>query len=293
MIHTSCDLLGLAARPIISDALDQHLARHQVRAVDLAEYARVWCQWLTNSQDKNLYGLGDFTYADFCHGTSQAFDHFMLQHAHTRRLVWFRGEFLYHACCAKWFRGQVLDHAGQLAAGDALIISLPFSGTGCQHRDLANILGVSNRLEIPVCLDLAYWGIAKNISLDLASYPCVKQLVSSLSKPFGVLQNHRIGVRFTREYQDDGISMMNEVGMQNFYSMSLGVHFMHRFGCDWNWQTHGRDYHGICQVLDLAETDTVIFALGDHERHAHANRGIPDTYRLCVSAYLTTTGENQ
>jgi hypothetical protein len=133
---------------------------------------------------------------------------------------------------------------------------------------------------------LAYWGVAKQVRLDLDKYPCIKEITASLSKPFYTLENHRIGIRFTRDYCDDGISMTNEVNMQNTYSMSLGVDFMKTFDADWIWNQYQTRYFAICEELNLISTDTIIFALGDQHRHKEFNRGVANKYRVCVSTYL-------
>jgi hypothetical protein len=111
-------------------------------------------------------------------------------------------------------------------------------------------------------------------------------LPSVLSKPFYTLENHRVGIRFTRDYVDDGISMLNEVNMQNKYSMALGVHYMKQFGPDWNWETYQTRYNEVCDQYNLHPTDTVIFGLGDEVRHSEFNRGVPGNYRVCISEYL-------
>ena len=99
--------------------------------------------------------------------------------------------------------------------------------------------------DIPVCLDLAYWGIAKNILIDLNQFPAIKEVTCSLSKPFYTLENHRVGVRFTKDYVDDGVSMLNEVKMQNNYSMALGVKYMKNFSPDYNWKKFKDAYEDV------------------------------------------------
>jgi hypothetical protein len=140
--------------------------------------------------------------------------------------------------------------------------------------------------DIPVCLDLAYWGIARHIHINLNDYPAIKEVTCSLSKPFFTLENHRVGIRFTREYVDDGISMLNEVKMANNYSMALGVEYMKNFSPDYNWEKYENQYIKICEEQDLVWCDTVIFGLGDDVRHAEFNRGVSGNYRVCVSEWL-------
>ena len=141
---------------------------------------------------------------------------------------------------------------------------------------------------VSVCLDLAYWGIAKNVSIDFDQYPCIVEVTASLSKPFYVLENHRVGVRFCKNYPNDGVSMLNQVNMQNIYSMSLGIHFMEKFSADWLWQKLNHQYQDICTAHQLVPTDTIIFALGDEQRHKEFNRGIDHNFRICISDLFNT-----
>jgi hypothetical protein len=155
------------------------------------------------------------------------------------------------------------------------------------HPEFNDILNICAINDIPVCVDLAYWGISKNIHLDL-SYPAIQEITCSLSKSFYALENHRVGIRFTTTYADDGISMLNEVNMQNNHSMSLGVHFMKSFSPDWNWETYQDKYEHVCEERNLVYTDTVIFGLGGEE-YQQFNRGVPGNNRVCISEYLGDT----
>jgi hypothetical protein len=250
--------------------------------VSLEQYASTWRQWLTEASLKSITGLDQFAYANYTCGTSQAFDHFWLRNS-SKRLVCFAGDFQYHSCVGKHLNFTTITHWKELQANDALILSCPFSDLGSQHPQQLNILDTCNKLGIPVCLDLAYWGISKNISVDLNKWPCVQEVTSSLSKPFYTLENHRVGIRFTRSYVDDGISMINEVKMQNNYSMSLGVHYMTEFSADWNWQTFGDAHAQICKQNQFRSSDTVIFGLSSDPCYSDYNRGIPDNNRICIS----------
>jgi hypothetical protein len=274
------------ARPIQSFHIKEHLDSHLYQESSLEQYARCWRHWLTKSSDKCLSGLDNFLFDDYTHGTSQTFDHFVLRHAQQREIVNFRGDFKYHSCISKKLRFRSLAHPGELSKDQAMIISVPFSDYGRVHPDLAEILGQCNVLDIPVCLDLAYWGISKNQTLDLDQYPCVQEVTSSLSKSFYTLENHRVGIRFSRRYLDDGISMINEVKMQNLFSMSLAVHYMESFDADWNWKHHGTRYQEICDLLELDTTDTIIFGTSAQDRYARFNRGTPGHHRVCISPFL-------
>lgn len=86
--------------------------------------------------------------------------------------------------------------------------------------------------------------------------------------------------------------MLNEVHMQNFYSMSLGMHFMDKFSCDWNWQRHSQAYQNICRQLELFSTDTIIFGTSKNDKYSYLNRGIPDNHRVCISHLLKDINDN-
>ena len=79
--------------------------------------------------------------------------------------------------------------------------------------------------------------------------------------------------------------MINEVGMQNIYSMSLGVHYMQQFDCDWISLRFKTSQQSACAALGLKISDSVIFGLGDSNFQQY-NRGIRDNNRVCISEFL-------
>jgi hypothetical protein len=276
--------LQKGARPIRTKELFEYYQRHNFTQYSVDKYCEIFYNWIINSQDKTITGLDRFAYRSSTQGTSQSFDNFVLRHAY-KKVVNFAGDFQYHACISRNINHEVLSNVNELKNGQALIISFPFSDTGSEHKDFREILQACNRLDIPVCLDIAYWGIAKDLNLDLNQWSCIQEVVCSLSKPFYVLETHRVGVRFSKDYADDGICMINEVGMSNSYSMSLGCWFMTRFSNSYNWQKYSNIYYDICDQLSLKPTNTVIFGLGD-QRYSEFFRGIPGNHRVCISEYL-------
>ena len=272
--------------PITSKQVYTHYLAHVYQDVGHKQYSDTWRTWLTATQNKKILGLEQFEHSDFCLGTSQAFDHFVLRHA-DRTIVTFPGEFQYHACISRQRGHRKISHESlDFQPGDALLISAPFSDLGAQHPRFEEIMQRCEELSIPVCVDLAYWGIARNVDLDLTRYPAITEVVSSLSKPFYILAQHRVGIRFSREYLNDGISMQNEVGASNYHAMSLGCHFMTKFSSDWCWTQYQDRYSTAVVKNNLGATDCVIFARGDQTRYPDCNRGIPDNYRVCISTLL-------
>lgn len=287
------------ARPIRNKEIldfDSHIQKNDLIVPTIEDYSDVWRNWLNYSDNKSILGLEHFTHTDYTQGTSQTFDNFILKHCNTKEIIVVQGDFQYHACLGKHvnFKNIYENEHSQINLEEqlhgknlhALIISAPFSDFGCLHPDFDHLMKVCNVHDIPVCLDLAYWGIAKDINLNLNDYPAIKEVTCSLSKPFFTLENHRVGVRFTREYVDDGISMLNEVKMANNYSMALGVEYMKNFSADYNWIKYRQQYELICKDENLIWTDCIIFGLGDEERHNEFNRGVEGNYRVCVSEWL-------
>lgn len=273
------------ARPIKCQNVLEHYAQHKYQEVSVEQYAHYFKNWIQDSENKQILGLSDFQFSDFAQGTSHVFDHFVIKHAN-RQIVYFAGEFQYHRCISKNIKHRLLHKVEDLTAEHALLISFPFSDTGNQHQRFIQILETCNFLNIPVCLDLAYWGIAKDLKINLQQYPCISEIACSLSKPFWKLETHRVGIRFSKEYLDDGISMLNEVKMANSFSMSLGVWFMNKFNNSYNWRRYGDRYYDVCDKMNLKTTNTVIFGLGDKSRHLDYNRGLENNYRICISENL-------
>lgn len=285
------------ARPIRNSEL---LPFHNIKTKEfkdtriptLNKYRSYWTEWLNFSNNKSLLGLENFKHADYVQGTSQTFDNFILKHCYNKQILVLEGDFQYHGCLGKHVDFKYIKYPHHLESAiqgpdlHALLISAPFSDFGSIHPQFEYYMNVCEENHIPVCLDLAYWGIAKNIHINLNDFPAIKEVTCSLSKPFFTLENHRVGIRFTREYADDGVSMLNEVKMANNFSMYLAVEYMKHFSPDYNWEKYKTQYEQICHDQELVYTDTVIFGLGDEERHKEFNRGIDGNFRVCVSEWL-------
>lgn len=281
------------ARPIRNkEILDFHKNLNNLKYPTLKEYSHIWSEWMNFSNTKSIVGLDTFEHADYTQGTSQTFDQFILRHSKDREILVLAGDFQYHACLGKHVQFNYVKYPHHLESVlqgpdlHALLISAPFSDFGCIHPNFEHIMQVCTSNNIPVCLDLAYWGISKHVHIDLNNFPCIEEVTCSLSKPFFTLENHRVGIRWTKNYVDDGVSMLNEVKMQNNYSMALGVEYMKHFNPDYNWEKYNNKYENVCHENDLVWTDTVIFGLGDEERHAEFYRGVTENYRVCVSEWL-------
>lgn len=238
--------------------------------------------WILSSERNTLEGLSLFSNKKLTAGTVQAFDHFYLLHK-TRRFRFYRGEFMYHAACLK--HGYNWEWLGEepIRENDALIVSIPFSDTGIQHKQHA-IFKHCEELGCPVLLDFAYYPCAKNIRLDLSRYPAVETLSFSISKAFHGAEFLRVGLRLQREDRDDGIDMFNCFNMHNRLSISVASQLISKYSIDHSWNQYETVYHQVCKEMNLEPTDCIMFGLGGEE-YSQYNRG-GNCNRVCISEVI-------
>lgn len=245
-------------------------------------YINTWRSWINYSSLNKITGLDNFFNASACAGTSQAFDHWYILHS-SKRMRFVKGDFAYHRATCKHSIDWCYLENDNFKEGDAFIISLPFSDYGTQHPKLEQWLEKCNELKIPVLIDCAYFGCSKNIKIDLDLYPCVKQIVFSLSKVFYGAEFLRAGIRFCRQDLDDGLDMINNNNQLSNINMSIANRLMQRYSPDWLWSSFLSEYHLICHKYQLQTTDCIIHALAP--KKPELNRGT-EVNRACISEPL-------
>lgn len=239
-------------------------------------------EWLQGSRLNNFKNLDQFSVLAYSNGTTEAFDKFYINH-HARRFRIFRGEYMYHS--ATWKNSHpdwkyIEDEA--LVAGDAVIVSMPFSDTGNVHPRLGQILDQCLGLDIPVLIDCAFVGICKNIEFDFG-HPAISDITFSLSKTFPVA-NLRIGMRCQRQDLDDGLLIHQKTNYNNRLAASVGLKLISKYSVDHNVMRYKEHQIRLCQDLDVVPSNTVIFGLGD-SRYQQYNRG-GSTNRLSLARWL-------
>jgi len=244
----------------------------------LGIYTKTFTSWVKGGSFQ-LHGFDQFTHASFCHGSVQAFDHFYLKH-HTRRMRFFRGEFMYHQVCLKNAIDWCYIDDEPLHENDAVVISCPFSDLGDVHPDMDALMRKCTQLGIPVLVDMAYIAISKDLSVDL-SHACIETVASSISKAFHGAQFLRAGIRWQREDIDDGIDFFNKNHQVPGHSMACAIDFMENHSIDWNWKTYEDIYDQVVKELDLEPTKCILFGLGG-EQYQEFNRG-SQWNRVCIS----------
>lgn len=239
-------------------------------------------QWIQQSKNNKLRGLGTFSVAAYANGTTEVFDKFMLKN-HTRRFRCFRGEYMYHsAAWRNYFPDWCRIEDAPLDANDAVVISMPFSDTGEIHPDTMLVLDQCDKMHIPVLIDSAFFGICHDIDFNY-DRSCITDISFSLSKTFPVA-NLRIGMRLTRCDDDDTLIVHHKTNYTNRLGAAVGLGLISQYSADYNVESWKATQEKFCLELDVLPSRTVIFGLGG-AKFLKYNRG-RDTNRLCFSRYL-------
>ena len=235
-------------------------------------------EWIRGSKLNNIKGL--LNYKTFIAGTSQAFDTFWMRH-HDKRFRCFQGEFFYHkANWKKFHKWEYIDNR-DIAWGDAVVISYPFSDYCKEHSEMKNILDRCEKSKVPVLIDCAYYVIAKDLDFDFSNYSCVEDIVFSLSKGFYQANKLRAGIRYSRYFRDDNVDIMNEWNQLNHVGAYLGTKLLNEFPPDYAVNLFKNRQLKYCEEHNLKPADCVSFAFGDI-KYNDLNRGT-DVNRLCIA----------
>ena len=235
-------------------------------------------EWIRGSKLNNIKGL--LNYKTFIAGTSQAFDTFWMRH-HDKRFRCFQGEFFYHkANWKKFHKWEYIDNR-DIAWGDAVVISYPFSDYCKEHSEMKNILDRCEKSKVPVLIDCAYYVIAKDLDFDFSNYSCVEDIVFSLSKGFYQANKLRAGIRYSRYFRDDNVDIMNEWNQLNHVGAYLGTKLLNEFPPDYAVNLFKDRQLKYCEEHNLKPADCVSFAFGDI-KYNDLNRGT-DVNRLCIA----------
>jgi hypothetical protein len=238
-------------------------------------------QWIIDSERNKISGLDKFKHATFVHGTVQAFDHFYLRHRDKHFKV-LPGEFAYHKAALKHNGFKISTAIQPLDIGDAVILSCPSSLSG-SHGSYNWVLPECEEKGIPVLVDMAWLPVAKNMNINL-KYECIDTVCCSISKAFPGAPNLRVGVRWQREYHDDGIDLANEQQMLPWININIANRLINRWKLDDNWNRFEGLYNDVILKYRLTKTNSIIIGLGDSNwRDYHRSSNIN---RVCISNEL-------
>jgi len=245
------------------------------------EYKSTFREWIESSQLNSIQGLEQFPHTTITNGTSESFQMFFMRH-NNRRFKILKGDFIMHKVAS-----NVMDLDWEVFTdidinyGDAVIISLPFSDTASPYEHFDDLMRSCTEKNVPVLLDMAYFGCCVNVLVNLNSYPCIEDITFSLGKAFPII-GARAGIRFQREEVDDPVLFANQNGIVNNFACKIGNHCMQSFSADYIPYKYYDIYYVLCSHNDIDITNCVIFGLSKDEKFSSINRGNKKT-RICMS----------
>jgi hypothetical protein len=249
-------------------------------------FTKKYKEWILSSKINQVIGLDQYTVTAYSNGTTEGFDKFYLKH-HTRRFRCLRGEYMYHMAAWKTYfpNWEYIDDA-PLAANDAVVISFPFADIGQEHSRTEEILDACAKLNIPVLIDCAYFGICGNMTFNF-SHPAITDITFSLSK-FLPVPHLRIGVRFTKIDDDDSLLVNNKSLYTNRLGSAVGIAIMDVFDPDYMYNTYRSAQLILCDKLKIVPSKSVIFGIDHNNLYPEYNRnGISN--RLCLAKHLSNS----
>lgn len=155
---------------------------------------------------------------------------------------------------------------GELQHNIPLLVAAPFPGCMDLHWNWSDLLEECNIKQIPVHIDGAWLGLARDIEIDLER-ECIQSIGLSLSKGLGLSWN-RIGVRWSKKFDDfDSITIMNRSNMIPKTLIEIGITALETVPVDYLWNKYHERYYEICQSLQLRPTKIVNAAMSIDRKH--------------------------
>ncbi|MGY8865597.1 MAG: aminotransferase class I/II-fold pyridoxal phosphate-dependent enzyme [Methylophagaceae bacterium] len=255
----------------------------------LKQFLERYVLWISETNNNRVLGLENYPHACFANGTTEAFEKFYAKH-HKRRFRFYKGEYVYHRlnCRNNGYDWEWLDDI-PLDRNDVVMISLPFSDTGNTPKDLELILDRCDKLKIPVLIDCAYLGVCSDIDFNF-DRECITDITFSLSKSL-YCAHARIGMRLTKEDDDDPLFVTNKAGYINKIAAHIGLQLINRFSPDYIYDTYRARQEEYCKILGVEPSNCVLFGIGDN-RWVEYNRD-RETNRLSLHKYLASNLTNE
>ena len=132
-------------------------------------------------------------------------------------------------------------------------------------------------------LDCAYLGVCSGIDFNL-DRECITDVTFSLSKTL-YCAHARIGMRLTKEDDDDPLFVTNKAGYINRVSAYIGLQLLNSFSPDYIYDNYRAKQERCCEILDVEPSNCILFGIGD-SRWNEYNRD-RETNRLSLHKYLS------
>ena len=235
---------------------------HLPNAVSYALFEEFKSRFQTDLEFKDLNiitGLDHAHRTDICLGCTQYIDTLYMRYGPNGIQVLER-EYTYHGRLNPNLEYRTLD---TLIPHKPLIISQPFF-YGKTHIQMNEILDRCLKFNIPVHIDGAWITATKNIHLDF-SHMAIHSFAVSMSKGYGLSGWNRIGLRWTKEYAEDAITIMNDFAQVPAQAVAVGLKFLDAVPPNYLWKKHALHYSKICYDFDLTPTGSIHLAMKDNQ----------------------------
>lgn len=213
-------------------------------------FIRTFTKHIQSSQRNYLSGFEAYKRVDICAGCTQYIDDLYMKHNQIQVL---KNEYNYHERLrsnTKYVTAETIE------SGIPLIISLPFCRDGRTHSDMDIILELCLQLGVPLHIDAAWITCSKDITFDF-SHPAVHSFAISMSKGYGTSGWNRIGLRWTREFAVDSITLLTDFYQHTAYPIAVANYILDRISPDHLWNTHEENYYRVCKDFNLEPTQAI------------------------------------
>lgn len=249
---------------------------------NIKEYFSTFKHWITSSKYNNITGLEQFNILSYSCGSLESIVSFVHRHAFKKRLRFSRAEFVASKIASNHCGANYLFlEEDKIQKNDAVIVSLPFSGNGNYYPNYKELIKNCDELEVPVLLDISYFGISHGMNIELNN-KCITDAVFSLSKPMSV--QLRLGIRFCKIDHDDLVQVNSNGKLFNRLSATIGIELMKKFSHDWLVEKYLPRYENVCKRYKLKQTPT--FTLATSEDIAYREFQRNGFNRICITQEL-------
>lgn len=226
------------------------------------EFLDYYPKWIQSSTNVKIHGLETFPYKFVSLGVTQTLDWFHLECARNKwRMRLLRGEYPYNRDVFDFDWDSFIDDK-PLEKGDAVIISMPFSGSGNKHPLYDEIMETCNRLDIPVMVDCAWFGTCYNLEWSL-DYDCIKVAAFSTTKGLQTGQ-FRSGICFSK-WNHGSLSVQTEWHHGIHGNIFAGLLLMKEFTPDTAYNIYKEHQIRVCNYFGLIPSHTLHVALGNQD----------------------------
>lgn len=229
-------------------------------ATFLNEFTAAYDAWIKASTLNDLGDLSGYQrYSTLA--VTHVLEQFLLQHR-VRRFRILRGEYpgtrlLLEQNKLHW---AWLEEDSTFGPADALVLSVPFSGSGNLHERTFALLEQAQAAKIPVLIDCAFYGICRDVRINLADFD-VESIAFSLSKPFNV-PALRVGMLYSKN-PPPSIALLHSREYVGKVGMGVVYSLFEEFSSDYLQLKYRATQERICAELGLTPSNSVLFGLGD------------------------------